>query len=536
MVVSNRIKTLAVIFHVITIVIGFFIAWDFIADDSFITFRYSKHLGEGNGIVFNATDIDPVEGYTNFLWMIVMAVPHALGWNPVLFSKIVGFFNFAGCALTLFLYARYKTKDGYFGYLAVLPLLILPSTYFHTVSGMETLLYSFMLLLLFSSGYELLTQSKLPSRWQIISVPVLILMAGMIRPEGILSGSIVLIVLFLSTKNHSRKNSLLYSGALLVVPGLVYFIWRVSYFGWLLPNTFYVKYGQPSDGIEWLLKSLSSVVGLIAIIILSYAFDKKGNKKSHKRFMYYAAFLIMAISPYIMSDLGMNCMNRFLFHILPVIFLIAAFEIRALFTLGNSSKDKIATSKGLMLVVILFSLLPLLHKDKTQVAHMTLYESHLQNAHIELAKTLKSSSVPQKLRTLAVGDAGAIPYYSEWQSYDFVGLNDEFTAHNPTKKTAYLKEKAPTVLILYAEDNKNIRLDQYGLEPHALMPEYNEIAFIKLFPNYYLAVFLRKDIDSSIYDELFTAINTVELKADHLNADTHNRIGLIKHLKKRIGL
>ena len=37
-------------------------------DDSFISFRYARHLFEGHGLVFNPGD--PVEGYTNFLWCI----------------------------------------------------------------------------------------------------------------------------------------------------------------------------------------------------------------------------------------------------------------------------------------------------------------------------------------------------------------------------------------------------------------------------------------------------------------------------------
>src|SRR3989442_1472314 len=43
----------------------------FLGDDSFISFRYARHLAAGRGLVWNPGE--RVEGYTNFLWVILMA-------------------------------------------------------------------------------------------------------------------------------------------------------------------------------------------------------------------------------------------------------------------------------------------------------------------------------------------------------------------------------------------------------------------------------------------------------------------------------
>jgi hypothetical protein len=48
-----------------------------LADDASISMRYAKHLAEGHGIVWNVGD-PPLEGYTNFSWMVVMAGVHLL--------------------------------------------------------------------------------------------------------------------------------------------------------------------------------------------------------------------------------------------------------------------------------------------------------------------------------------------------------------------------------------------------------------------------------------------------------------------------
>ena len=51
------------------------LAWlnRFIQDDAFISFRYSHNLVRGLGLVWNPGD--RVEGYTSFLWTLIMAVP-----------------------------------------------------------------------------------------------------------------------------------------------------------------------------------------------------------------------------------------------------------------------------------------------------------------------------------------------------------------------------------------------------------------------------------------------------------------------------
>ena len=50
-------------------------------DDAMISMRYAKNLADGNGLVWNPGE-DPVEGFTNPLWVIFMAVFHLLPISP----------------------------------------------------------------------------------------------------------------------------------------------------------------------------------------------------------------------------------------------------------------------------------------------------------------------------------------------------------------------------------------------------------------------------------------------------------------------
>jgi len=54
-------------------------AWHlcWLSDDAFISFRYSRNWARGDGLVFNAGE--RVEGYTNFLWTALLALPALVG-------------------------------------------------------------------------------------------------------------------------------------------------------------------------------------------------------------------------------------------------------------------------------------------------------------------------------------------------------------------------------------------------------------------------------------------------------------------------
>src|SRR5439155_7001262 len=65
----------------------------FTYDDAFITYRYAANLAHAHGLVYNPGE--RVEGYSNFLWAIVMAGVIALGGDPEGWSLLLG----AACAL-----------------------------------------------------------------------------------------------------------------------------------------------------------------------------------------------------------------------------------------------------------------------------------------------------------------------------------------------------------------------------------------------------------------------------------------------------
>ena len=73
------------------IVIGGIIgAWHlrWVCDDAFISYRYAENLAGGYGLVFNHGE--KVEGYTNFLWTLVLSIASSSGFPLPQSSMILG--------------------------------------------------------------------------------------------------------------------------------------------------------------------------------------------------------------------------------------------------------------------------------------------------------------------------------------------------------------------------------------------------------------------------------------------------------------
>ena len=55
--------------------VGLYKGWQvfwFLTDDAYIAFRYVSNSVLGLGYVWNAAPFQPVEGYTSFLWVVIL--------------------------------------------------------------------------------------------------------------------------------------------------------------------------------------------------------------------------------------------------------------------------------------------------------------------------------------------------------------------------------------------------------------------------------------------------------------------------------
>src|SRR5436190_11748383 len=66
-------------------------------EDAMISMRYARHVAAGHGFVWNIGE-EPIEGFTNLLWVLWMSLAHKLGMSE---SKISLFIMLSGIAIMI---------------------------------------------------------------------------------------------------------------------------------------------------------------------------------------------------------------------------------------------------------------------------------------------------------------------------------------------------------------------------------------------------------------------------------------------------
>ena len=220
-------------------------AW--VCDDVFISFRYVDHLLQGQGLVFNPGE--RVEGYTHFLWVILLAACNRLGVDLVTLGRYLPILFFATTLVVLTRRSLLRRDAAWLGLpLAGWSLALHYDAQLFASSGLETAAFGLLLLL------GLLAVSGERERYGLAGA--LYALATLMRPEGALyTGTAGLYLLW--RKSYSRDRALVdrfrpalvfaATWAVLVVPALAF---RLTYYGEFLPNTYYAKSGGSSYWIQ----------------------------------------------------------------------------------------------------------------------------------------------------------------------------------------------------------------------------------------------------------------------------------------------
>ncbi|MCH7870224.1 MAG: hypothetical protein IID33_00850 [Planctomycetes bacterium] len=209
-----------------------------VTDDAYISFRYARNLALGEGIRYNLWDLPPVEGYSNFLWVVLAGVVHALGLDMVRWMPILSWVCGAGL-LTILLHRLVRGLEVPLpiAAAAVLGLACYPPFAVWTTSGLATMPFALLVFLTFDR--LLLARSGPDWLWGGVFGALL----ALIRVEGAAWFGVVLVLAVLGQAMRRRFQIRALLGAVLIVVLVFggYFAWRYSYYGELLPNTVYAK-------------------------------------------------------------------------------------------------------------------------------------------------------------------------------------------------------------------------------------------------------------------------------------------------------
>lgn len=375
-------------------------------DDAFIFFRYAENLAAGHGPVYNPGE--RVEGYTSFLWVVLLAAGHALGADTVLLAQVLGSLFAIACIGLAWRCGRWLPEvEPATAALAALLVGTFGGFTPWAVSGMEVTLFAFATALA-----VLLAAAGTAPAWLLGGLGALLVMT---RPEGLLVVAFLFVQRALQQRNRRDFAVMMAGFAALVLP---WFVWRLAYYGYPLPNTFYAKVGttwaQLGRGASYTGRFLVAAAPHVALVVAAVVTRRWGRHAGRLR----SLPLLLALYALAVLVLGGDVMPAFRFFapIVPLLAVAAAIAARALFG-ARFAVLAVAITAGWGVGGMRW--VPEIH-DKIR-------DDLVAEVGETVGLWLRQTARPDAL--LATNTAGSIPYYSGLRTIDMFGLNDAHIAH-----------------------------------------------------------------------------------------------------------
>jgi hypothetical protein len=482
----------------------------FLSDDALISLRYLRRFLHGEGLTWTAGR--PVEGYSNLLWILLLAVPGAFGVDLVTAARVLG----TGCAVlviasVLLCYSRNRApKPGWTALTAGLLFYCLAApTAVWAIGGLEQPLCAFLLSITIPLGFSIMESTEL----ELTKTFAASLMLGLLclaRPDGpIFTAALVLALVSAWGISESRRRWRVLL-ALVSLPLLCYAgqtAFRLHYYGEPVANATLVKFTPSlhhlSEGLKYVAGGMSSLAPLsfIAVIYLVASLWVPSARNRGVLLLLFAALWIAYL-----IVIGGDVFPAYR-HFVPliVVFAFALIEaIRSAYAFCKAKKFPAwVVAPGLIVLFVVYGTIQF-RNSENQRAKKELWEWDGQVLGLFLKKAFG-----QQEPLIAVTAAGCIPYWSELPSLDMLGLNDYYLPRHPPKDLGqgylghelgdgkHVMDQKPDVIIFHAGVYKPVFRSGVEMQQSGdLFRLYAPVKVLGTFPYAYPAtVWIRKDSD-----------------------------------------
>ena len=388
------------------------------SDDAYIFLVYAKNFLQGNGLTFNGM---VVEGFSSPLWVALLIVFGISQIDLPILMQILSTLSGAFAIIATYYLSTIllKERTTHYKSWSLLPIALLASTgdfAFYLSSGLEQVLFT-GLIALSTAVYQNNREKALQS----LKLPILFALTILTRPEGVLFAVLIYLHGVIETKSllPSFKSGLKLTAILAPIMLL-----KRLYYGYWLPNTYYIKSGTGFSNIQhgkiYLLQNKDRyliIVVLFAILLLVSLFPK--YRKSLNNVNWMIAFsLVWGIYTFING--GDNLVGgRMLIPILPLVYTIITY-------MAQNIRLPL-TASSIAIIPIITLLMYGYAQDRFVQAHISRWRNNYPH-RVNAGLYLKENYSPDTL--VALNPAGIIPYYSELPTIDMLGLNNPEIAHN----------------------------------------------------------------------------------------------------------
>lgn len=415
-------------------------------EDAYILYIFSESLARGNGISYFQGGM-PAEGATDFLWMAVLGALNFAGMDTAIAAAILNGMGLSIITVIAMLIAHEKIEERLLVFFGIIITLIVISSQIANASlaGFSTGFYCSFVAMIFYILY-----SRRVSL--LILLPILSILIGLIRPDGVIIGVVSsLIGMYFAYQSGLTKKYLACSVACVAV-GLLYFLWRYSYFGLPLPLPLYVKGASSSllpglkPNIDWASKN--KYLGIVALLAL---IPPSGRWK-----------IVLASTPIVMLFISLIFATQsqnvaFRFQGPGTTLLILWLSICLPEIMKYRKLNKIYYRASLLAGLIL-SYAIISYASKT--AGMTDYlknTDYINYFPYHFAKSFDEDTV------IALTEAGRFAYWVKGKKYDLVGLNTPEVAVRKSSPD-YIKRINPDIIFIHLAgvvDDSNMCVSSY---------------------------------------------------------------------------
>ena len=345
------------------------------SEDAVILFEYSRNLVE-RGLITYGGSPKPIEGATDFLWMLLISILNIFGFDEFAAALMLSFF---GIVVSILVFRRGKERI-----LLGIAILVTPFLY-ASLSGFSTI---------FFVSIYLVALNLLASEGKSIYLVLLILC--LVRPDGVIwGGGVVLLRILNACKTKTVRTEAKNLFYFLILPGLVYFLWRLQYFSEILPLPFLVKSGQLRDFGPFYYLSVKTVMYIfIPLFLLLMIFARRFTEVKEFGILFFPPILFYS-ALVLEQNVGYRFMGPLFFG--TMFYLQKQYGFKAFIT------------------VVLISV-PLLFRS-------TFWTTvNMIDSKVETVPHLSMDLSSLKGRML-VTEAGRLTFNSRWKSEDSWGLN-----------------------------------------------------------------------------------------------------------------
>ena len=411
-------------------------------DDDMISMRYAANLAHGHGLVWNPGG-PPVEGYTNLLWTLYMALFHLL---PIDASKISVAIQITGAILLLI------------NLIFVRKIALIVASNSEPVALAAVALTAFYFPLdnwaLRGSEVAVLTPISTAAAWMTLqclqrsryrrSLYLLLGGATLVRFDmAVLAGAIMLWIALTERESLSvRIRHLLLGGSVLAIFLCLQVAFQLHYYGQPLPNTYYLKltgYPLAPRLVRGFLVAVAFFGESAALLLVIFYSGVLRRLKPATALLVYLIAAQVLYSIWVGGDAWESWLgsNRYISIVMPLAMVLAAYSLQLWLRLRRMAQtaSRQRTPFPLnrdraMLVNVLFLILAV-NAPKLNRFLLLSPPVETDDNRILIEQALLVRKVTRPDAKLAVVWAGIVPYFADRPAIDLLGKNDPTIAHEP---------------------------------------------------------------------------------------------------------